>query len=328
MIIPAYNTAAFIAETLASVFAQSFRDFEVIVINDGSPDAEALESAIRPYRDRIIYLRQSNRGPSAARNLGIRASQAEYIAFLDGDDIWLPGYLDAQIRRMETQPKPDLAYTDMAYFGNSPLNGKTKMQVVPSPNPVTFDSLLAGCPLAPSAVVVRRQSLLDAGLFDEGVFGTEGYDLVLRLARLGARIAYQTDALVRYRVRGDSFSANDARMMEDELRLLDRLALIPEMSLKARDGLRARRQKLRAALDLTEGKQCLARGQDAEAARLLGRANAHYRRKKLTLVVLALRCAPRFVGDLTRWWEKFGASVKTKSKHAANRDDRAAPLPG
>ena len=73
-------------EALESVFAQRFTDFEVVLVNDGSPDTEMLEHLIAPYQDRIVYLKQSNRGPAAARNTGIRAAKGKYIAFLDSDD--------------------------------------------------------------------------------------------------------------------------------------------------------------------------------------------------------------------------------------------------
>jgi glycosyltransferase involved in cell wall biosynthesis len=85
VIVPAFNAAADIPAALASVFAQSFGAFEVIVVNDGSSDD--LETSLRPFRDRIIYLEQPNRG-AAARNAGIRAARGQYIAFLDADDVW------------------------------------------------------------------------------------------------------------------------------------------------------------------------------------------------------------------------------------------------
>src|SRR5215467_1463918 len=97
VIIPAYNTARYIGEALDSVFGQTYRDFEVIVINDGSPDTEALEAVLRPYLDRIVYLKQENRGPAAARNLGIHQARGEYIAFLDSDDCWVEEYLARQM---------------------------------------------------------------------------------------------------------------------------------------------------------------------------------------------------------------------------------------
>src|SRR5689334_15389457 len=101
VIVPAYNTPPFIAETLDSVFAQSLTDSEVLVVNDGSPDTPALEQALQPYRDRIQYIVQSNGGLSAARNTAIRASRAELIALLDSDDVWEPDYLRDQVRELD-----------------------------------------------------------------------------------------------------------------------------------------------------------------------------------------------------------------------------------
>src|ERR1017187_357681 len=92
VVIPAYNTAPFITEALESVFAQTFRSFEVIVINDGSPDVVELEQAITPYREQILYLQQENRGLAGARNTGIHHARGKYVAFLDSDDCWLPDY--------------------------------------------------------------------------------------------------------------------------------------------------------------------------------------------------------------------------------------------
>ena len=84
IIIPAYNAAAFIDETLESVFAQTFSDFEVILVNDGSSDGPELERVIAPYRNRILYLDQDNLGPAGARNTGIRHARGKYLAFLEG----------------------------------------------------------------------------------------------------------------------------------------------------------------------------------------------------------------------------------------------------
>src|ERR1035438_221584 len=90
VIIPAYRAAASIAATLESVLAQTFRDYEIIVVNDGSPDSEAVETALEPYRARIVYLRQQNQGPGGARNTGILTARGKYIALLDADDVWYP----------------------------------------------------------------------------------------------------------------------------------------------------------------------------------------------------------------------------------------------
>jgi len=104
VIIPAYNVAPFIGDTLRSVLAQTFSEYEVIIINDGSPDTVELESVLAPYLDRIIYLKQENQGAGAARNTGLRAARGEFVAFLDGDDQWLPAFLEKQLKLIRSGP--------------------------------------------------------------------------------------------------------------------------------------------------------------------------------------------------------------------------------
>src|ERR1700730_2251989 len=116
VIIPAYNVASYIDETLGGVFAQTFTDFEVIIVNDGSPDTEEFERAIQPYRESICYLKQENRGASGARNTGLRAARGELIAFLDADDLWSPNYLAEQLRFMR-EFDCDLACADAMISG-------------------------------------------------------------------------------------------------------------------------------------------------------------------------------------------------------------------
>ena len=123
VVIPTYNVAPYIAETLNSVFAQTFSDFEVIVVDDGSPDGEELERALGPYLERVRYMRQENRGAGAARNHGVREARGEFIAFLDSDDLWMPEYLEEQVRFLR-EGNYDLAYADALLFGDSPIAGE------------------------------------------------------------------------------------------------------------------------------------------------------------------------------------------------------------
>ena len=200
VIIPTYKTAEFIAEALDSVFAQTFTDFEVIVINDGSPDTSELEQVLARYRERIIYLKQENRGPGAARNLGIRQARGEYIAFLDSDDCWLPDYLASQMKLFEETPSLDVVYSDAQYFGDPVFAGKTYMQICPSNGPVTLESLIReDCQVITSCSVARRQVVMDVGLFDERLDfrGSEDFDLWLRIVYHGGHIAYQKKVLGR-----------------------------------------------------------------------------------------------------------------------------------
>ena len=101
IIIPAYSAARFIGAALDSVFAQTFRDYEVVLVNDGSPDTRELEEVLKPYEGKIEYIVQENRGLSGARNTGIRAARSEFVAFLDADDIWEPNYLQRQFEEIE-----------------------------------------------------------------------------------------------------------------------------------------------------------------------------------------------------------------------------------
>src|SRR5438552_9364698 len=119
VIIPVYNTALYVKETLESVFGQTYTDYEVIVVNDGSPDTAELEKVLAPYRDRIVYLEQDNEGVASARNTAILAAQGRYVALLDSDDLWLPDYLRVQIGILERDPTIDALYPNAMIYGDS-----------------------------------------------------------------------------------------------------------------------------------------------------------------------------------------------------------------
>src|SRR5258706_4760157 len=227
VVITAYNVAAFIAETLESVFAQSFTEFEVIIINDGSPDTEEFELAIMPYRERIRYLKQENLGASAARNTGLRAARGELIAFLDADDLWLPNYLAEQLRFIG-EYGCDLACANALIFGVSADAGQSYMDSLMSGAPpeglVTFLELVnADRSLITSGVVVRRDLVLEVGLFDEALRNAQDFDLWLRLARHGARLAYQRKVLLSYRSRPNSLSGDAINSHRRELHVFDKI---------------------------------------------------------------------------------------------------------
>lgn len=132
VIIPAYNAAQYVGEALESVFAQTFADYEVIVVNDGSPDTDELERVLAPYMERTTYLKQENRGPSGARNTGIERARGKYVALLDSDDLWLSDYLTKQVALLDADPELDLVYSDALIFGDSTLAGRTFMEMAPS----------------------------------------------------------------------------------------------------------------------------------------------------------------------------------------------------
>ena len=116
VIIPVYNSERYISEAVESVLNQTYRNLQVIVINDGSTDGT--ERALEPYMDHINYFFQENRGVAAARNVGIRSSRGRHIAFLDSDDIWMPEKLENQVSYMIGHPEFKFLYSDFVYFND------------------------------------------------------------------------------------------------------------------------------------------------------------------------------------------------------------------
>jgi len=326
VIVPAYNTAQFIAATLDSVFAQTLKDFEVIVVNDGSPDTDDLERVLEPYRERIVYLKQENRGLAGARNTGIRHARGKYLALLDSDDCWPPEYLAAQMKCFEETPALDLVYSDARLFGDVPLDRPTFMQT--SNPPATFEALLVeGSQIIPSGTVVRREMVIEAGWFDESLRCCEDVDLCLRIAHRRARIAFQRGVMVLRRVHSDSLTKDGAKLLEDKERVLTKLVRTLELSPEARSILLSRLAYVKAHADLEKGKRYLRSGDVGQARKFLSEAYAFFRRTdrqptgggreepgatlehpflrraKLRVLLWGVQAAPRLTAWVAKRWQ-------------------------
>jgi glycosyltransferase involved in cell wall biosynthesis len=300
VVIPAYNVAPYIGETLNSVFAQTFTDFEVIVVDDGSPDGEELKRTLDPYVERVRYVRQENRGAGAARNRGVREARGEFIAFLDSDDLWMPEYLGEQVRFLRADGY-DLAYADALLFGDSPIAGKTYMQTSPSVGPVTFLSLVRNdCNIITSGVVVRRSVLIKVGLFNESLRNGQDFELWTRLARNGARLGYQRKVLLRYRCRKGSLSGDMMNRLNRELRVYSYIADNYDLTDAERAELTCAMKRQRGAVDLATGKLNLLGGQFDEARSSFEKAHDVLGGWKLRAAVLMLRISPRLFRRLAR----------------------------
>jgi glycosyltransferase involved in cell wall biosynthesis len=179
VIIPTFNRARWVQEAVASVLAQTFRDFEVLVVDDGSTDA-TLE-VLGPFFNHIKMVRlKKQRGVSAARNLGIRASQGTWLAFLDSDDLWLKDKLARQMAFLEAHPELLICQTDEIWMRNAVrVNPPATHQKVGGD--IFFESL-ERCLVSPSAVMLHRRLLDEVGTFDENLPAAEDYDLWLRVA--------------------------------------------------------------------------------------------------------------------------------------------------
>jgi glycosyltransferase involved in cell wall biosynthesis len=300
VVIPAYNAAPFIADTLASVFAQTYTSYEVIVVNDGSPDTPAFEQAIAPYRNRIVYLKQCNTGPSGARNRGIQEGRGEYVAFLDSDDQWLPRFLAEQMRILDADPAIDLLYSDGLIFGMSPLAGRTLMSVSPSRGEVTFESLVReACTVLTTCTIARRSTVIAAGLFDERFLRSEDFHLWLRMAYNGARIVHSPQVLVRHRRREGSLAHDTRAMIRAFVDVLQDLDMRLPLSAPLRAAIRRQTATREAELAVVEGKEHFFAGQYVDALQALQRACAMdprwLTRVRLRIVGAAVRVAPRLL---------------------------------
>lgn len=315
VITPAYNTAGYIGETLESIFAQTYRDFEVVVVNDGSPDTPELEAALGPYRSRIVYLEHENGGPAAARNAGIRVARGAYVAFLDSDDLWEPDYLAVQIGMLEADPAIDALYPNGRTFGEGAAVGLTAMDLSPSDGPVTLERVLDERCNIPIYATARRDAVVRAGLFDETFRRAEDYELWLRMLHTGARIEYHSRPLVRYRVRSGSQSSDEGRQLRAGLQVLDKVERTMPLTPPERDALREARRRFTARMDLAEGKRAFFRGDTRRAIERLRESNRYFRQQKLALVILLLRLAPRLVRRAYDLRDRvvFGASTRSRA---------------
>jgi len=312
VIIPAYRAAQCIAATLDSLLAQTFTDYETILVNDGSPDTVALERALEPYRDRITYFCQENQGPSAARNTAIRAARGKYIAPLDADDLWAPEHLAAQLAVLEADPSIDMVYADARIFGDVPEAGRTVMELSPSAGEVTFERLVTRqCTVHLCVSVCRRETLLRAGLFDPALRRVEDADMWLRIARQGGRIVYQRRVLGHYCRHAGSLSSDRASMIEAFLAVLAKAARDPHLTAAQRELLERQCVVERAGLELQRGKNAVLAGDDEAAIGHLTCANQQHKSLKLAAVLMLLRVAPSFLRALYHWRDRHVYKLKT-----------------
>jgi hypothetical protein len=269
---------------------QTYADFEIIVVDDGSTDAT--KQVVLGLGGPIRYSYQSNQGPSAARNTGIRAARAPLVALLDPDDYWEPDYLAVQLAELARDPTIDVLYTDALIFGDAPEAGRRFMEWCPSEGEVTVESLLRERCNVMCSVTARREALMRAGLFDEELRCSEDFELWLRVLKSGGRIRYQRRVLVRYRRHAESHTADGARLGANVLRMLERAEAKLELTPAERAAFDGMRERVRADSALLEGKRAFFRGDSAAAVARLRAANAHFRSAKLSLVLVLMRLAP------------------------------------
>jgi glycosyltransferase involved in cell wall biosynthesis len=215
VIVPAYNSAKYLRAAIESVVAQTFSDWQIVLVNDGSTDDTT--EVLRPFREllgkKFIYIYQENKGLPAARNTAIRGSSSELLALLDADDIWLPCRLDETVKMMDARPAAGLSYgliTAIDPEGNigGTWEGNRRNAEGKIARQIYMRSVELPCP----TISFRRECLEQVGPFDESLRATEDRDMWLRIA-LRYEVAFIPKVLAYYRVSPTSMSADPERML-------------------------------------------------------------------------------------------------------------------
>lgn len=305
IIIPSYNTAHLIAACLDSVSAQTYSDYETIVVNDGSPDTPELEKVLEPYRSRIIYIKQENKRAAGARNNAIRQARGEFVAFLDSDDTWLPNHLAQQMQLLATDPALDLVYANGLMIDGAAVEQEF-MQRCPSNGQATFEALIMErCQISISTVVARKKTLLDAGLFDEKLPRCDDYDMWVRSAFHGAKIGYNRTVQARFFVgRPGCLSESSLKMTEAYWNILEKFKASLPLKTAERMVVEKRAAEIRAIYLLEKGKGKVAEHDFAQARSLMAEANEYLHRPKLSLAVAGLSIAPHLTAKLISFWHR------------------------
>jgi glycosyltransferase involved in cell wall biosynthesis len=235
VVVPTFNYGHFVAQAVESVLAQTYRNVEVLVVDDGSTDQTA--QALAPYEGRIRYIYQQNQGLSAARNTGIRAARGNWVALLDADDLWHPLKLEMQTRYVRQHPEVGLLASAVTTSIDAgwPAVDPHQWQAV---EPITPAQLALCSRFGPSSVLVRKDCFGAVGLFDSALRCCEDRDMWLRIADRFPVFKLR-QPLWWYRYHNNNMHRAAARMEAAELRVLER-SFSRLRSLQGRTSLRAK----------------------------------------------------------------------------------------
>jgi len=219
VIIPVYNSQGTIKETIKSVLNQSFADFEIIIVNDGSHDS-SLEIIEQIKDERIRVFSYPHAGTNASRNRGVDQATGDYISFLDADDLWTPNKLECQLKALQDNPEAAVAYS---WTNCIDASGQflRRGSYISARGDVYAQLLLIDFLENGSNPLIRRQALTTVGKFDQSLTHAEDWDMWLRLAARYPFVAVPTPQVL-YRVSADSASSNLAKMEADCLRVIER----------------------------------------------------------------------------------------------------------
>lgn len=212
IVIPAYQTANFIPETLESISKQTLIDYEVLIIDDGSTDN--LDEAVAPFLadPRFCLYRYPNGGPSVARNRGIERARGRCIAFLDGDDLMEPTYLEEMVAALDRNPGSAVSCCDATLFGVPDREGRRLSEFEPMDVEPSLANVLERRFLIYGGATMYADAVRAVGKMSEEMWAAEDFDLWVRLMMNGGRVAFVPKSLARYRRRAGSLSNTPTRL--------------------------------------------------------------------------------------------------------------------
>jgi hypothetical protein len=288
VIIPAYQAADTIGESVASALEQTRPPLEVIVCDDGSTDD--LDGALSPYRQRITVLHKENGGAASARNYALRAASGEFVATLDSDDVFLPEYLEALGDLAAARPDLDLLSADVYFEVEGEIVGRfysDNVFAVTQQRTAMFTGCFVGWP------AVRRARLVAVGGFDESLRIAHDWDAWMRLILDGARAGLVAQPLLRYRLRPGSLTSNRLRSLRERVVLLEKTAHNPNLTHAEREAVESARRAAEARALVAEACDALLerrRGGRRSALALATRRGVHLPARAAGLVAAV---APR-----------------------------------
>ena len=300
IIMPAYNVEPYVGDSIRSALAQTYGDFELIVVDDGSKDGTAeIVKGLAQQDGRIHLVQQANRGLAGARNSALRASRGEFFALLDSDDLWEPEFLAEQLAVMDTRPDVDIVTGNGWYLGGLRHGQLARPYPDTRPDPV-LASIIGDEWSVFIMSVVRRRVYTTIGPFDEAMRSNEDYDFWLRAALADCHFVRNDRPLGHYRVRTDSLSASNVRMLRGILQVYAKLR--PEIAQHPREMVILQQQISRFEAELLAAEARLALEiADFEAARdYLGALHARRGGAALGLAHFLARWAPNMLKRVVR----------------------------
>jgi len=190
VIIPTYNRRDYVQEAVRSVLAQTYQDFELIVVDDGSTDGTG--EALEQFGPRIRYVYQQNQGETAATNRGIRMAVGQFVAILHSDDLWVPYKLERQVAYLDAHPDVALVCSSVLTIDpDGQLLGEQIEKKFHLPEGlVSFETMFWNCPVNVTTVLAKREALFTVGLFDETMRYCADWDMWARLAFSSLSLSY------------------------------------------------------------------------------------------------------------------------------------------